>query len=104
MLEVYSAGIYIQIDEQNNTDGSRSAALMAQSTIVNAQWRDREGQEAKSPGPDELPAEFYHAFSQFTKGNFDPKFREGEITVLYKKGDPRDTWNYTGVRPITRVQ
>jgi hypothetical protein len=65
----------------------------------------------KSPGPDGLGAEFYHAFGPHiasplhqvlleaqNKGTLPEEFASGDISVLYKKGDPRDVRNY---RPIT---
>jgi hypothetical protein len=36
-----------------------------------------------------------------SKGVLPEEFASGEISVLYKKGDPRDVRNY---RPITRLQ
>ena len=65
----------------------------------------------KAPGWDGLPADLYKAFSRqfsprlahlFTAigntGNLPPRFTEGVIKVLYKKGDPMQPGNY---RPIT---
>jgi hypothetical protein len=70
--------------------------------------------KGKSPGPDGLGAEFYHAFSSMVaprlhqmlleaqdEGKFPESFAAGDISVLYKKGDPRDVRNY---RPITLLQ
>ena len=65
----------------------------------------------KSPGPDCLPAEFYKEFLDLIdtelaavlneaadNGELPPSMLLGEITLLYKKKDPRDVRNY---RPIT---
>jgi exonuclease III/sulfur relay (sulfurtransferase) DsrC/TusE family protein len=67
--------------------------------------------QGKSPGPDGLPAEFYIQFRDLLApklkdlyeealelGNLEGSIRQGEIIVLYKKGDPREVRNY---RPIT---
>jgi len=65
----------------------------------------------KSPGPDCIPAEFYIEFTDMIADSLTHTlneahddhalphtFLEGEISILYKKGDPRDMKNY---RPIT---
>ena len=65
----------------------------------------------KSPGPDGLPAEVYREFTDLlapmllevltqacTNHDPPPSFMEGNITLLYKKGSPREIRNY---RPIT---
>ena len=65
----------------------------------------------KSPGPDNLPAEFYKEFTYLIlteltevfneaidQGALPGRMLEGEISLLYKKKDPRDIRNY---RPIT---
>jgi hypothetical protein len=70
--------------------------------------------KGKSRGPDGLGSEFYHAFSSMVaprlhqmlleaqdEGKFPESFAAGDISVLYKKGDPRDVRNY---RPITLLQ
>jgi hypothetical protein len=70
--------------------------------------------KGKSPRPDGLGAEFYHAFSSMVaprlhqmlleaqdEGKFPESFAAEDISVLYKKGDPRDIRNY---RPITLLQ
>eukprot|EP00962_Isochrysis_galbana_P000518 scaffold149_cov146-Isochrysis_galbana.AAC.4 len=62
---------------------------------------------AKSAGPDGLPAEFYKSFEELvvrdlhntfleahTIGALPPTMREGDIVLLYKKGDSRDPRNY----------
>ena len=67
--------------------------------------------KGKSPGPDEIPAEFYKMYSDMisqellevykefhTDGAIHDSFKEGEIAILYKKKDSRDLRNY---RPIT---
>eukprot|EP00962_Isochrysis_galbana_P031602 scaffold10291_cov146-Isochrysis_galbana.AAC.6 len=62
---------------------------------------------AKSAGPDGLPAEFYKSFEELvvrtvrdlhntfleahTIGALPPTMREGDIILLYKKGDSTDT-------------
>jgi hypothetical protein len=69
---------------------------------------------AKAAGPDGLPAEFYRSFEELvvrdmyntfieahTQGELPPTMREGDIVLLYKKGDSRDPRNY---RPITLLQ
>eukprot|EP00962_Isochrysis_galbana_P019869 scaffold5791_cov117-Isochrysis_galbana.AAC.1 len=69
---------------------------------------------AKSAGPDGLPAEFYKSFEELVvrdlhntfleahaTGALPPTMREGDIVLLYKKGDSRDPRNY---RPITLLQ
>ena len=70
--------------------------------------------KGKSPGPDGLGAEFYHAFGAMVAprlhemlteaqalGTLPESFSSGDSSVLYKKGDPRDVRNY---RPITLLQ
>ena len=65
----------------------------------------------KSSGPDKLPVEFYQDFEDLvtcpllevlkealSKGEFSLPTRQGIVTLIYKKGDPRDVRNY---RPIT---
>ena len=65
----------------------------------------------KSPGPDGLPGEFYRAFEQIIAqplkdaiiesqktNRLPPSMLEGDITLIYKKKDPKDIRNY---RPIT---
>ena len=65
----------------------------------------------KSPGPDGLPAEFYIQFRDLLapklkliyeealdNGYMHGTMKNGEVIVLYKKGDPREVRNY---RPIT---
>jgi len=67
--------------------------------------------KGKSPGPDHLPAELYKDFEHlvaqplldtFTeahdKGSLVEALRQGDVTLHYKKGDPREIRNY---RPIT---
>jgi hypothetical protein len=69
---------------------------------------------AKAAGPDGLPAEFYRSFEEVvikdlhntlqeahTLGVLPRSMREGDIVLLYKKGDSRDPRNY---RPITLLQ
>jgi hypothetical protein len=69
---------------------------------------------AKAAGPDELPAELYKSFEELvvhdfhktileahSSGALPPTMREGDIILLYKKGDSRDPRNY---RPITLLQ
>ena len=64
-----------------------------------------------APGPDGLPAEFHIQFRDLLapklkeiydealkSGHFQGSIRNGEIIILYKKGDPREVRNY---RPIT---
>jgi hypothetical protein len=66
---------------------------------------------AKAIGPDGLPAEFYRSFEELvvkdlhntlqeahTLGVLPRSMREGDIVLLYKKGDSRD------YRPITLLQ
>jgi hypothetical protein len=70
--------------------------------------------KGKSPGPDGLGAEFYHAFGPLIasplhlmlpeaqdNGVLPEEFASGDNSVLYEKGDPRDVRNY---RPITLLQ
>jgi hypothetical protein len=70
--------------------------------------------KGKSPGPDGLGAEFYYACGPLiapplhqmlleaqSKGVLPKEFASGDISVLYRKGDPRDVRNY---RPITLLQ
>ena len=65
----------------------------------------------KSPGPDGLPGEFYRAFETMLAqplkeaiieaqrtNRLPPSMLEGDITLIYKKKDPKDIRNY---RPIT---
>ena len=65
----------------------------------------------KAPGPDGLPGEFYRAYElmlaqplknaiiEAQKTNrLPPTMLEGDITLIYKKKDPKDVRNY---RPIT---
>ena len=65
----------------------------------------------KSPGPDGLPGEFYRAYemiiaqplkdaiTESQKTNkLPPSMLEGDISLIYKKKDPKDIRNY---RPIT---
>ena len=65
----------------------------------------------KSPGPDGLPAEFYREFAPelgealhgviteaMSAGELPESLRQGDIILLYKKGDPEEIRNY---RPIT---
>jgi hypothetical protein len=69
---------------------------------------------AKAAGPDGFPAEFYRSFEELvvkdlhntlqeahTLGILPRSMREGDIVLLYKKGDSRDPRNY---RPITLLQ
>jgi exonuclease III len=69
---------------------------------------------SKAAGPDGLPAEFYRSFEELVVqdlyntfleahagGSLPPTMREGDIVLLYKKGDSRDPRNY---RPITLLQ
>jgi hypothetical protein len=66
---------------------------------------------AKAAEPDGLPAEFYKSFEELVvrdfhktileghaSGALPPTMREGDVILLYKKGDSRDPRNY---RPIT---
>jgi hypothetical protein len=66
------------------------------------------------PGPDGLGGEFYHAFGPLIasplhlmlleaqdRGVLPEEFALSDISVLYKKGDPRDVRNY---RTITLLQ
>jgi hypothetical protein len=68
----------------------------------------------KSPSPEGLGADFYHAFGPLiapplhqmlleaqSKGVLPEEFATGDIPVLYKKGAPRDVRNY---RLITLLQ
>ena len=65
----------------------------------------------KSPGPDGLPGEFYRAYETMLAqplkeaiieaqrtNKLPPSMLEGDITLIYKKKDPKDIRNY---RPIT---
>jgi len=67
--------------------------------------------KGKAPGPDSLPAELYKDFEHlvaqplldtFTEahreGSLVEALRQGDVTLHYKKGDPREIRNY---RPIT---
>ena len=67
--------------------------------------------KGKSPGPDKLGAEFYQTFidliltdlhgvlvDSHRRGVLPTTMMEGELTLLFKKGDPREVRNY---RPIT---
>jgi hypothetical protein len=69
---------------------------------------------SKAAGPDGLPAEFYKSFEELVVrdlhktlieahelGFLPPTMREGDIVLLYKKGDSRDPRN---CRPITLLQ
>jgi hypothetical protein len=69
---------------------------------------------AKAAEPDGLPAEFYKSFEELIVHDLydtlieahdleylPPTMREGDIGLLYKKGDSRDPRNY---RPITLLQ
>jgi hypothetical protein len=69
---------------------------------------------AKAAGPDGLPADFYKSFEELIVhdlyntlieahglGFLTPTMREGDIVLLYKKGNSRDPRNY---RPITLLQ
>ena len=71
----------------------------------------RTAPNGKAPGWDGLPAELFKAFSQQfspvlaalytaigTTGSMPPRFTDGIIKVLFKKGDPTQPGNY---RPIT---
>ena len=64
----------------------------------------------KSPGPDGIPAELYRRFvdlvaPELTKvlresaqdSRLPPSFLEGDITLIYKKKDPRD------IHPVTSI-
>ena len=68
----------------------------------------------KATGPDGIPAEFYTQFEYLIlerlhavlteaveRGWLDENMREGDINLLYKKGDAREVRNY---RPITLLQ
>ncbi len=68
----------------------------------------------KATGPDGTPAEFYTQFEYLIlehlhavlteaaeRGWLDENMREGNIILLYKKGDAREVRNY---RPITFLQ
>jgi hypothetical protein len=68
----------------------------------------------KSPGPEGLPAEFYKIFKNFlapyilnmikeatTIHKLHPSSIQGDISLLFKKGDHREIRNY---RPITLLQ
>ena len=70
--------------------------------------------KGKSPGPDNLPGEFYQEFEVLLtpillevfidiheKGMMEEDIRSGDIFLLYKKEDPRELRNY---RPITLLQ
>ena len=65
----------------------------------------------KSPGPDRIPNEFYKNYSRLlaplfagafnemrAAGKLYDGFSDGDVAVLYKKGDSTDPRNY---RPIT---
>ena len=71
----------------------------------------RKSAKGKAPGTDGLPSEFYQTFETliaadllevfneiWDTGELPKSFEEGEIILLYKKGDPLDIRNY---RPIT---
>ena len=63
--------------------------------------------KGKAPGPDALPAEFYQQFEgliigplfrtieeSLTQGSLTEELREGVVSLLYEKGDPREIRNY----------
>ena len=70
--------------------------------------------KGKSPGPDGMPAEYFHVMENVIASDLADYYNElyddrkltdnmllGEIILLYKKKDPRDIRNY---RPITLLQ
>jgi hypothetical protein len=95
----------------SDKDSLRLEAPISLEQIQKAMYSMAQG---KSPGPDGLGAEFYHALGPLIasplhqmlleaqrKGVLPSAFASGDIAVLYKKGDPRDVRNY---RPITLLQ
>ena len=70
----------------------------------------KEASGSKAPGPDGMPPELWKSLPNietplaalfnewFAKGSIPDSAKEGVVTLLYKKGDPREIKNY---RPIT---
>ena len=112
-------------DHKPSSDPERMLALLKtkrvparKAKIMDAPFEEKDVTAAirrlgkgKSPGPDTLPAEFYQDFEFLVAGHFlgaiqesirngsmAPDIRSGIITLIYKKGDPREVRNY---RPIT---
>jgi hypothetical protein len=90
--------------DQSDADSLKLEAPLSLIEIQKAMYSKARG---KIPGPDGLGAEFYHAFGPFispplnhmlleaqSKGVLPEEFASGNISVLYKKGDPRDVLNY----------
>ena len=88
----------------------QSAALETPITPQEVASAIEESLASKAPGPDGLPAELWKnlqgietpiaaLFNEwFAQGSIPDSAKEGIVTLLFKKGDPRDIRNY---RPIT---
>jgi hypothetical protein len=100
--------------EAKGLSDADSLKLEAPLSLVEIQKAMCSMASGKSPGPDGLGAEIYHAFGPLiasplhlmlleaqSKGVLPEEFASGDISVLYKKSDPRDFRNY---RPITLLQ
>ena len=87
---------------------TRADAMIKTEDVVEAIRRTATN---KSPGPDGLPGEFYRAYELMLidplrnaiteaqhSNRLPPSMLEGDITLIYKKKDPKDIRNY---RPIT---
>lgn len=84
-----------------------SHSLEEKVTMKELQRAIKEIGTEKSAGPDALPAEFYKSFEELVRRDFlrilnlalervqlCVSMREGDIILLYKKGDTRDPRNY----------